>query len=338
MACTLRPRPLEPAPTSPQPLQKPRGWAQLVPGVLTLATLAVLVFLVFRYARIGALPGVSRTYYAAMPTARNVMRGTDVWVNGQRAGRVEAIRFAPPATDTLHRVVLEIEVLDELQPYLRRNSLAQIRTAGRLVGASVLYVVGGSTDAPALSPGDTIFAVPQGDVEAVTGQLSLAGREFTQLMEQVTLLRKSLDANSGTLGAFLGDEATLPVAGVREGAGRLVRRATDGRGTIGLATNRRSELSERARRASAAADSIRQFLASGRGELGRFRRDSTLVRTVASVRDELSIVRALAASPDGNVGRAAADSVIGLQLSRIEQEMSLLVADIKRRPLRYIAF
>ena len=80
------------------------------------------------------------------------------------------------------------------------------------------------------------------------------------------------------------------------------------------------------------------LLASDRTSIGRFRRDSTLLRTVADVRDELSITSALLASQNGTLGRFAQDSIIAVQMAEMSKQMTDLFADIKKRPFRYIAF
>jgi hypothetical protein len=100
----------------------------------------------------------------------------------------------------------------------------------------------------------------------------------------------------------------------------------------------RGELIARAKAAAAQADSVQVLLASDRSSLGRFRRDSSLMRTVADVRDELAITSALLKSQSGTVGRFAQDSIIAVQMTEMSKQMTELFADIKRRPFRYIAF
>jgi hypothetical protein len=94
----------------------------------------------------------------------------------------------------------------------------------------------------------------------------------------------------------------------------------------------------RARVAMSRADSVQQLLGSSRHSLGRFRRDSTLAADVAEIRNELTIVRALLAEPRGTLGRAARDSALIAGMAAVEREMGALLADVKRRPLRYLAF
>jgi hypothetical protein len=100
----------------------------------------------------------------------------------------------------------------------------------------------------------------------------------------------------------------------------------------------RGDLMARAQSAMARADSIRQLVSSGETSIGRFRRDSTLLRQVADARAELSIVQALLAEPRGTAGRVLADSAAQQELARLNREMGLLFEDVKKNPMRYIAF
>jgi len=63
-----------------------------------------------------------------------------------------------------------------------------------------------------------------------------------------------------------------------------------------------------------------------------------LFREVADVRNELDIIRARMASPNGTIGRMRADSTLLDAVANTHREMTLIMADIKRRPLRYIHF
>jgi hypothetical protein len=93
-----------------------------------------------------------------------------------------------------------------------------------------------------------------------------------------------------------------------------------------------------AKRVLASVDSIRLLLRSEQNSLGRFRRDTTLRRTLADVRDEVGELRARMAANSGTMGRLAADSAIQRALASAQTELSLLMEDIRKRPLRYIAF
>ena len=85
-------------------------------------------------------------------------------------------------------------------------------------------------------------------------------------------------------------------------------------------------------------DSLRAVIASPNTSLGRARSDSTLLREVADVRNELDIIRARMSSPTGTLGRAHADSALFDAIAGAQRELTLIMADVRRRPLRYIHF
>jgi hypothetical protein len=94
----------------------------------------------------------------------------------------------------------------------------------------------------------------------------------------------------------------------------------------------------RAKRALARVDSLRALVASNETSIGRFRRDSSLLRTVGSLRDEVTIVKALLDEPRGTAGRVLHDSVLTRQLGAAQRELGALLADLRKHPLRYVAF
>src|SRR6185437_1152188 len=72
----------------------------------------------------------------------------------------------------------------------------------------------------------------------------------------------------------------------------------------------RPALEARATRAMAELDSVRALLGSNAHSLGRFRRDSTLVRDLRRIRADLDAARQLADSGNGTIGRLATDSAL----------------------------
>ena len=79
-------------------------------------------------------------------------------------------------------------------------------------------------------------------------------------------------------------------------------------------------------------------MGSDHHSLGRFRRDSTLSGSVQRVRDELAKMQSLVDSPNGTVGRMRTDSAIVLAIGRSRIALDSLLTNMKRHPLRYIAF
>ena len=313
------------------------SWRSLIPGLIAITVIVLSTIALLMFAQVGALHGDTVMVYAATDQARGLLKGSDVWLAGQKIGIVSDIRFRPISTDPSRRLLIELELLRKHLPQLRGDSYAQIRTGGSLIGAQVVYLTTGTPTAPAVDEGDTLDAKPQGDTESVASQIASASKQFPAIINNVKLLSAQLESARGTLGAFGAEEGVEKIGRVGGRAAELTSRAIGGDGTIALIM-RRNDHVVRARNAMARADSIRTLLASNHTSYGRLRRDSTLIREIASVRNEVSIVKALLANPQSTVSRARADSALVRQLGLIEREFTTLKRDITRDPLRFIGF
>jgi hypothetical protein len=163
-----------------------------------------------------------------------------------------------------------------------------------------------------------------------------AGKQFPEIIRQAKDLREDMRSATSRLTKLQDDGGvSLDVVGSR--AAGLTRRATRGTGTIPLLMRDRS-LGARVSRAMGSADTIRALLASDTSMLGRFKKDSTLLREVAAVRDELTILRALMGEPRGTAGRVVKDRAVVEAIASVERELTNTMDDIKRDPLRYVRF
>lgn len=314
------------------------SWKELVIGLASLSAIIIIGLGVLFLAPIGGVHGDSFRLYALTDQARGVIHGTEVWLAGQKVGVVKDVGFLPPSSSSSDRVLVRMDVLTAARDKIRRNSTAQVRTGGTLISAPVIYLTIGTTAAPAVHAGDTIRALPQPDLETMTSRFAIASRQFPAIIANVELLDDQLHGVNGTLGAFGVEHGGVELVEARRSATNVLSKLRSPRGTIGLAVGPQSPLRLRARIAMAQADSIRALLASNRTSYGRFRRDSTLLRSVGQVRSELDAVRGRLASPDGTVGRLHADSALVVGLNGAQHEMTLIMADIRRRPLRYVHF
>ncbi|MEO8335723.1 MAG: MlaD family protein [bacterium] len=301
--------------------------------------MGAVVFVIMRYSRVGSLHGDTMTLYANVGEARGVLLGSEVWLSGQKIGKITDIRFrSPDIADTSSRIEIVMEVLAKYRSAMNRDAIAQIRNGGTLIGAPVIYISPGTHETVEIRDGDTLNTHPQADVEGATGQFGLAAREFPVIINNVKLLTAQLEGTRGTVGAFLntpGAPSIKQLARTREQASRLADRM-EGGGTVGEFM--RGRLTRRANRVMTRVDSVRALLASGNSSFGRIRRDSTLLNEVGDIRNELSIIRALVDEPRGTVGRVLRDSALTNEVTEAERQMTLLFADIKKHPLRYIKF
>lgn len=310
-------------------------WSELTGGIVAAAMIAGLVVATFLFARVGALHGKKVTLYVVTDDATGVLSGTEVWLGGKKEGLVRDVSFRPPSSDTLDRVVVATDFLKEALPNVRRDSYAQIRPGGSLIGAVIVYLSPGTAGAAPLRDGDTIHVRTKAAISDLTADVGTIGPAFSALDSQVKDLNGRLARPTGTLGNFRTRGLPL-MSGVGAAMSRLAGQATNGTGTIGLAM--RTNLTGRASHAMAAADSIRALLSSNKGNLGRFRRDSTLMPKARGVLAEIDTLRALLSDPLGSIAAAHPDSALARQLTRTRVELDSLIRNAKSHPLRYISF
>lgn len=315
------------------------AWSNVRGGLVAIAVIVGIGVATLKYARVGALHGDTFRLYAVLGAARGALKGSEVWLMGQRIGKIADIRFRSPSeSDTSTRVLVEMEVLEKYRESMHEDAVAQIRPGGSFIGAMVVYLTAGTPGAPTIRDGDTVHAKPQTDVESSTAQFGAAAKELPGIVGNVKTIRAELDSTSGTVGALMrsarGEGGALQSASTQ--LARLRRRMSNERGSLGRIMD--GGLGARARVAMARADSVRTLIGSTSSSLGRFKRDSTLMAEVADIRDELATVRASLADSRGTAGRVLHDSAVFSALGDAHREMTLLLADLKKHPLRYNPF
>lgn len=313
-------------------------WRDLSIGLSAIAVIAALTYVILVYGRLGRLDGETYRLHVRAEEARGIIKGSEVWLNGQKIGAVRGIDFLSPAAATDRRVVLEVELLERHQDAVRRDSDVAIRSGGSLIGAPVVYLMAGSAGSPVVTERDTLVARDPVDLESIAARYADASKDLPAIGADAKTVIGLLQSPEGTVGTFMSEGAPPGAAETGARLGRIAGSLRNGRGTLGRAMSGQGALVARARLAMARADSVRQLLASGNTSLGRFRRDSTLAATIGEIRDELSIVGALLEEPRGTLGRLGRDSAIVAGVAEVQEEMSVLLADVKRRPFRYLGF
>jgi phospholipid/cholesterol/gamma-HCH transport system substrate-binding protein len=320
-------------------MARPLAWSNVRGGLIAIGVIVGICAATLKYARVGALHGDRIHLYAVLSAARGVLKGSEVWLMGQKVGKITDIRFRSPSeSDTSTRVLVEMEVLEKYREAMHHDAVAQIRPGGSVIGAMVVYLTAGSPGAPTIRDGDTLHAKPQTDIESTTAKFGAAAKELPAILSDVRSIGSELQSTRGSLGALI--QARSAERGQLQSSAaqlsRLQRRLSAGRGSLGRITN--GGLDPRVERVMARADSVRSLIGSSSTSLGRLRRDSTLIVEVADIRAELTTVRAALAESRGTVGRAMHDSATFSALGDVQREMTLLLADLKKHPLRYRPF
>jgi hypothetical protein len=310
-------------------------WRDLTGGIIAAGVIAAVTLAVLLFARVGALHGKKVTLYVVTDDAAGVLAGTEVWLVGEKQGLVKDVSFRPASVDTMERLLITAEVLEKGLPTVRRDSYAQIRPGGNLIGMPVIFISAGTVGSRQLHDGDTIPTRAKPAVIDIAAGVSSIRPEVASLGAATKELASKLDRPVGTIGNARSN-GFEDFADVSAGISSLNARATRGGGTLAATT--RGGLMAKASRTMAAADSIRRLTSSNKGNFGRFRSDSTLVTKAKHVLADLDTLRALAMSPVGTLAAIHSDTVLAQQLERQHILLAELIKDMKSNPSRYIRF
>lgn len=310
------------------------SWRNLLPGILAFAAVILIAVSVLVFAGVGKIRGEKVTLYILTNQARGVMRGTEVWLAGQKIGLVDAIAFRRPGADTSARVVLVVRVKKRDAAQIRRDSRVQLRPGMNMIGPVVVYLAAGTPGSLALREGDTLRAGAQSDFELAGAKLNAATEQLGPLMADARVVMASVRSPNGTVGAVLSGGLSREWTALRTRFTGFRVKMMDG----GESLTRLPSVMARAQVALARADSVRTLLGSSSTSYGRFRRDATLGATVANVRDEIAQLRATLDDSSGTLGRLKTDSALTHSMADAQSELTRLLRDIRRRPLHYVHF
>lgn len=309
-------------------------WRELRTGLIAFGVLATIVIGILFFARVGQLHGDTSTLYVLTDDATGVLPGTEVWLSGEKVGLVKRIRFRSVRTDTTRRVEIETMILTHRMHLVRRDAYANIEPGGSLVGAPIVFISSGTSMAPALKPGDSLVDIPTSAIKPLGERVTLLLSRLNLLVDTSKKLVTMMSSTKGSLGAF--KQSGVPqIANASGAVSGLVNKANYGDGTIGLA--KRGDLGARFGRILAAKDSITLLLTSGKGNVGRFRNDSTLGPAITGIRAEIDSLKALMATP-GGIARVRSDTTLKTELARVSAELAALMADVKKNRGRYLRF
>jgi phospholipid/cholesterol/gamma-HCH transport system substrate-binding protein len=308
-------------------------WSELKVGIAAATAIVVSVVSILLFARVGALHGDTEKIYVTAPDVSGVLKGTEVWIAGKEVGQVADVRFRPITSDTLQRVLIEADILVQYMPLIRRDSWADIRPGGNLIGSMIVYIKAGTPRTAALKSGDTLASKIGGRIAAFGSQVDTLADKLVELADRSGNLVDKLSDPTNSVGAF----RSRGIAQLRD-AGDVISmyraKATQGNGSLALAY--RNDVVGRMKGLLAEKDSIFQLVNSPTGNVGRFRKDSTLMLRVSSVRAGIDSLRSLTSG--AGITKLRGDTSLSAAVGKARREIDSLMIEIKKHPRRYISF
>jgi ABC-type transporter Mla subunit MlaD len=297
-------------------MSRPLAWRQLVPGIVIISVIVLAALAVLVFARVGALHGDTYRLYVLADDARGVIGGTEVWLAGQKIGAVDDISFRPVTNDSLGRLAVALNILDDYRSAIRGDSRAEFRSGGTPIGATIVSISFGSPEEPELEANDTIPRAVQIDPDSVRAAFSSAAGQIPVLLKDadglVHTFRRALGPSAGdssTRLAVIADRLTRLARHMDAGSGTLARLASDT-----IITRRLDRIAARSRALAEAFD-------APDNTLGRLANDSALTRAVADVRSDVDTLRSQLEEERGTAGRILYDDAILRELQQLRDRL-----------------
>jgi phospholipid/cholesterol/gamma-HCH transport system substrate-binding protein len=255
-------------------------------------------------------------------------------VAGQLSGSVRAIDFLPPDNDSTRNLRVTLEIDEVVQPQIRADSRARLRTLG-LLGDKVVDISPGTIRTSPLRAGDTLLLAQSLDYDAVLQQASGAVGDLVQLTADLKTITNGIVRGEGTLGQVVTDRSLYDeLTGTLARSNQLIARLQNPNGTVGRLLDD-PQLYVNLTRMIGSVDSLVVALNSPNGTTGRLLRDTTIYNSLASAAVGAdSLVRQLREG-DGLANKLLTDQQLYDQLVKSVTDLNAILADVRRDPRRY---
>lgn len=313
-------------------------WDQLKVGATIAVALLVIVIAIIKLGDAAHLFTKRYTLVSFVPNTSGLRVGGQVTVAGQLAGSVKSIEFLPVDADTTKNLKIVVEVDQNVQSQVRRNSQAKLKSLG-LLGDKVFDISPGTVQYPMLHDGDTLSLGVALDYEAVLGQASGALDQVVGLTGSLQKVANNVVAGQGTVGQLLTNRQLYDnLNSTLATTNSLMARLQNPRGTVGQLLNDPT-LYNNLNRVLNSADTLVGVLGAGvnngNGTVGKLLRDDQLyVRLVSAVAGMDSIVTTMQHG-NGTVKKLFTDDEMYRQLLQAVTSLNTVLTDVRRDPRRY---
>lgn len=306
------------------PAKKTVGFRELRVGILVVASIIVLIFLILNAS--GDISPFSKKLHlkARFANADGLRRGSEVRLAGVRIGKVDEVRLLA-ATDSPSDPKVEASLsLDNTidgrpaTELVRTDSTAQLGSPSLLGSDKLVNITPGTSVGEPVPEG---FTLPPGTATTGMDALTSSGNDLMQqlnkLSTQFTAIAGKINEGQGTLGRFVNDEAFYNnLNATLRDTQSVIRQIESGQGTAGRLINDPA-LYNNITDVSTQLQAIASDLRAGRGTAGKFLTDdaiynearSTISRFNRSV-DEVNLIVADLRAGRGTAGKLLTDEAI----------------------------
>jgi len=312
----------------------PPPWRKLTGGIIALVAIVGGAFAIVAFARVGSLRGDTYRAYIVADQASGILKGTEVWLQGQKVGVVKDVGFRALPTDTAVQTVIQVEVLSQYKQYIRKDSRVEFKPGGTYLGAQVVALRIGSHTAPVLEAGDTLTRVSVIDPEERSSELTAAGQDIPEIVTSLRAIGSDLSKTQTQFGSL--GERSSGLHLIKTHVAEFAKRSAGRKGMLTLLASDNA-LAKRASLVITRADSLLK-VTQELGTMKRFKADTGLRAALATTRADLDTLRIRISREDGAAGRFASDDALEQDLRNLSEQIRRTLADFSKRPERYSPF
>ncbi len=310
-------------------------WDQLKVGSLILVAIVVIFVAIVK---LNAAVGLFTERYelvALLNNASGLREGGSVTVAGQLAGTVKKIDFLPVDADTMHNLRVVFEIDKKLQPQVRANSQAKLKTLG-LLGDKILDINPGTPEFEILAEGDTIAVAPTLDYEQVIAQAAGAVDDMVKLTNDLSEITGGIVRGEGTLGQLVVNKSLYDqLETTLEGTNRLLTRLQAPNGTFARILDDPA-LYNNLTGMIASVDSLVAKVGNDSGTVGKMLSDTTLYRNLVGITTSADSMLKMLTTGNGTAAKIMRDQALYDQILKMTTDLNALMADFRANPKKYL--
>jgi len=172
----------------------------LIVGLFTLVGLIILVVGILVLGSQQNKFSKNMTVSTYFSDVKGLKVGNNVWFSGVKVGIIKEIAF-----EGIEKVRVVMTIQEKDSEFIRKNVVAILGSDG-LIGNSIISLVGGTAQFPAVQSGDVLQSGASGGMEQMIGLLKENGDNLSVITKNFAALSQQMVEGKGTVGALFTDD------------------------------------------------------------------------------------------------------------------------------------
>ena len=332
------------------PQQKQTSFSGLRVGLLVLASLVILILVIFAVSGDLTLPFVSRktiikTYMNRVDGLRN---GAEVRLSGKQIGSVKDINFSnqiPGSPDQASNLEVIMEISGTLNgrpaiERIRTDSFAVLKASG-VLGDNVIDITPGTTQGEPIQNYGIIRSQAQKNVGDILNTAQTAVANLNDISDDVKEMTRRIRAGEGSVGKFISEETfydNLNRTALQ--AEKLLVDIRSGQGTAGRIVSDPqlyNQINDTVVELRRVIDQVNEQILAGRGTIGKlikdeeiYNRANSLVAKLDETAARVERTMARVERGEGNLGKLINDEKLYQDTRNTVENLRTIVARLER--------